>query len=141
MKQFLSFIFLLLAANLSAQNPFEREILQSKYTIDSLVATEKKLMLQKEEAIHQLLSEGKITKEQSVKMLKEIKEVWQHNVQVHSYKEGLRLSTLIQKKATEIKLDTLLHSSNLDSVMTVDERNQYYQKIQAIDSLPENCSF
>mgnify|MGYP000993519892 FL=1 len=60
MKQFLSFIFLLLAANLSAQNPFEREILQSKYTIDSLVATEKKLMLQKEEAIHQLLSEGKI---------------------------------------------------------------------------------
>ena len=138
MKQFLSFIFLLLAANLSAQNPFEREILQSKYTIDSLVATEKKLMLQKEEAIHQLLSEGKITKDQSVKMLKEIKEVWQHNVQVHSYKEGLRLSTLIQKKATEIKLDTLLRSSNLNSVMTVDERNLYYQKIQAIDSLPEN---
>ena len=138
MKQFLSFIFLLLAANLSAQNPFEREILQSKYTIDSLVATEKKLMLQKEEAIHQLLSEGKITKEQSVKMLKEIKEVWQHNIQVHSYKEGLRLSTLIQKKATEIKLDTLLRSSNLDSVMTIDERNQYYQKIQAIDSLPKN---
>ena len=34
MKQFLSFIFLLLAANLLAQNPFEREILQSKYTID-----------------------------------------------------------------------------------------------------------
>jgi len=42
MKQFLSFIFLLLAANLLAQNPFEREILQSKYTIDSLVDTETK---------------------------------------------------------------------------------------------------
>ena len=105
MKQLLSLIAFLSVSALLAQNPFEKEILQSKYTIDSIVATEKLLFYKREAAVQQSLKEGKITKEQSAKMLKEIKEASELSTKQKTYKEGLRLSALIQQKATELSLD------------------------------------
>jgi hypothetical protein len=135
MKHLLSVMALLLTANLWGQNPFEKEILRTKYTIDSLVASERMLMYKKEKAVKALLEEKKITEEQSKLMLKEIKAAWKHNSQLHSYKEGLRLAKLIKQKATGIQIDTL-PATSLDSLMVASQLKETYdQKLKATDTL------
>ena len=136
MKQLLSLIAILSVSALLAQNPFEKEILQSKYTIDSIVATEKLLLYKREAAVQQSLKEGKITKEQSAKMLKEIKEASELSTKQKTYKEGLRLSALIQQKATELSMDTLQKNTTLDSLISTEPKENYIQTVQQLDSLP-----
>jgi len=137
MKQLLSLIAFLSVSALLAQNPFEKEILQSKYTIDSIVATEKLLFYKREAAVQQSLKEGKITKEQSAKMLKEIKEASELSTKQKTYKEGLRLSALIQQKATELSMDTLQKNATLDSLISTEPKENYIQTVQQLDSLPK----
>ncbi|GJH39981.1 hypothetical protein RCZ04_05310 [Capnocytophaga sp. HP1101] len=137
MKQLLSFVMLLSALNLLAQNPFEKEILQSKYAIDSIVATEKLLLYKKETAIQQLLTDNRITKEQSTKMLKELNDAVKLSIQQKTYKEGLRLSALIQQKAPEFKIDTLQKTSILDTLMPTEAKESYKETVKLLDSLPE----
>ena len=72
MKSFF-FAFLLLGSiPLWSQNSLERQILQSKYAVDSIIATQKAYLFKQLGSVEDLLEQGKISKDEAEQMKKDL---------------------------------------------------------------------
>ena len=107
MKKVILLIALLWGGALCAQNPFEKEILQSKYAIDSIVMSERALFRTKSNVIDSLLKEKKIDKAVYNKLYRELSTTRERNIKLKTYAEGQRLAELIRQKAPAINIDSI----------------------------------
>lgn len=93
MKSFF-FAFLLLGSiPLWSQNSLERQILQSKYAVDSIIATQKAHLFKQLGSVEDLLEQGKISKDEAEQMKKDFKQRAKRRTQQLLYTKHSPLET------------------------------------------------
>ena len=132
MKNFF-FAFLLLGSiPLWSQNSFERQILQSKYVVDSIIATQKAHLFKQLGSVEDLLEQGKISKDEAEQMKKDFKQRAKRRTQQLLYTQAQSLRDQLDKELQSFPADSLL--------MPADSLNPHlpYEKTMAqVDSLAQ----
>ena len=132
MKSFF-FAFLLLGSiPLWSQNSLERQILQSKYAVDSIIATQKTHLFKQLGSVEDLLEQGKISKEEAEQMKKDFKQRAKRRTQQLLYTQAQSLRDQLDKELQSFPADSLL--------MPADSLNPHlpYEKTMAqVDSLAQ----
>ena len=132
MKSFF-FAFLLLGSiPLWSQNSLERQILQSKYAVDSIIATQKAHLFKQLGSVEDLLEQGKISKDEAEQMKKDFKQRAKRRTQQLLYTQAQSLRDQLDKELQSFPADSLL--------MPADSLNPHlpYEKTMAqVDSLAQ----
>ena len=134
MKKVILLIALLWGGALCAQNPFEKEILQSKYAIDSIVMSERALFRTKSNVIDSLLKEKKIDRVTHSKLYKELSTTRERNIKLKTYAEGQRLAELIRQKAPTINIDSIA-AIPTDTIAAKHLSQEVLQKMSTLDTV------
>lgn len=134
MKKVILLIALLWGGALCAQNPFEKEILQSKYAIDSIVMSERALFRTKNNVIDSLLKEKKIDRVTHSKLYGELSATRDRNIKLKTYAEGQRLAELIRQKAPTINIDSIA-AVPTDTFAVKHLSQEMLQKMSTLDTV------
>ena len=91
MKKIFIGYFLLVGGTLWAQQPLEKQIKESKYAVDSIVAARKSMLLKQLASVEDLLEQGKITQEEAEQLKKGFKTRSERQTKQLIYQQAQRL--------------------------------------------------
>ena len=130
MKKIFIGYFLLVGGTLWAQQPLEKQIKESKYAIDSIVAARKSMLLKQLASVEDLLEQGKITQEEAEQLKKGFKTRSERQTKQLKYQQAQRLQGQLDEALKAIPADSLFATKD-----TLAPAQAYEKVVAQVDSL------
>ena len=130
MKKIFIGYFLLVGGTLWAHQPLEKQIKESKYAIDSIVAARKSMLLKQLASVEDLLEQGKISQEEAEQLKKGFKTRSERQTKQLIYQQAQRLQGQLDEALKAIPVDSLFATKD-----TLAPAQAYEKVVAQVDSL------